>query len=88
MKDINLIDSCQAHLLVHYAGNIKLIHQRDTGIVIDRGPHLNHTCKTSLLFAPLVVRVYNGCLAFPFYTPSKPLIRVHIKNKPVLFHQL
>ena len=39
-----------------------------TSVVIDSEPHLSRTCKTSLLFAPLAVRVYTGCSAFPFYT--------------------
>ena len=38
----------------------------DTGVVIDSEPHLSRTCKTSLLFAPLAVRVQVGCSAFDF----------------------
>ena len=38
---------------------------------------------TSLLFAPLAVRVQAGCSAFPFYTPTKPLIRLYFKYKIV-----
>ena len=34
-----------------------------------------------LLFAPLAVCVHTGCSAFPFYTPTKPLIQLHIKYK-------
>ena len=55
-----------------------------TGVVIDSEPHPSHTCKTSLLFAPLAVRVHAGCSAFPFYTLTKLLIRLHIKYKIVL----
>ena len=40
MNDIHLIDSCQAHLPVQKASNIKFIHQSDTGVVIDM--HINH----------------------------------------------
>ena len=42
----------------------------DTGVVIDSEPHLSRTCKTSLLFALLAVRVQAGCSTFPFYTPT------------------
>ena len=43
---------------------------------------MSRTCKTSFLFAPLAVRVHTGCSTFPFYTPTKPLIRhVFIKYK-------
>ena len=41
----------------------------DTGGVIDSEPHPNRTCKTSLLFAPLAIRVQAVCSAFPFYIP-------------------
>ena len=71
MNDINLIDSCQAHLHVQYASNktaAKLtclcnalrtsnsFPRSDTGVVIESEPHLSLTCKTRLLFAP-----FNGC---------------------------
>ena len=42
----------------------------DTVVVIDCQPHPSRTCKTSLFYAPLAVRVQAGCSAFPFYTPS------------------
>ena len=56
----------------------------DTDVVIDSELHLSRTCKTSLLFAPLAVRVQAGCSAFPFYTPTKPLIRLYFKYKTSL----
>ena len=77
---INLIYSCQADLPVQYASN-----RSDTGVVIDCEPHLGRTCKTNLLFAPSADRVHTGCSAFPFYTPTKPFIQLHIKYKTVLF---
>ena len=85
MKDINLIDSCQAHLPVQYASKSNSFARSDTDVVIDSEPHSSCTCKTSLLFAPLAVRVHTGCSALLFYsyTPTKPFIRVHIKNKTV-----
>ena len=43
--------------------------------------HLSRMCKTSLLFAPLAVRVLAGCSAFPLYTLTKPLIRFYFKYK-------
>ena len=85
LNDINLIDSCQAHLPVQYALNIYSICLCDTGVVIDSEPHLSRTCKTSFLFAPLTVCVHTGCFAFSFCTPTKPLIQLHIKYKTVLF---
>ena len=50
-------------------------------VVIDSEPHLSCTCKSSFLFAPLAVRVQTACSAFPFCTPTKPLIRLNIKSK-------
>ena len=84
MNDINLMDSCQAHLPVQYVSKIK----SDTGVVIDSEPYPSRTCKTSLLCAPLAVRLHTGCSAFPFCTPTKPLIQLHIKYKTVLFPKL
>ena len=60
----------------------------DTGVVIDREQHLSCTCKSSFLFAPLAVRVHIGCSAFPFWTPTKPLMRLNIKFKIVLSPKL
>ena len=57
----------------------------NTGVVIDSKPHLSGTYKTSFLFAPLAVCVLTGCFTFPFYTPTKPLMQLHIKYKTVLF---
>ena len=88
MNYTNLIDSCQAQLPVQYASNIKFIARSDTGVVIDSEPHLSRTCKTSLLFAPLAVRVQAGCSAFPFYTPSKPLKKLYFKYKTVIIPKL
>ena len=49
MKDINVIDSSQAHLRVQYASIVKFICQKcDTAVVIDSEPHLILTCKTSI----------------------------------------
>ena len=50
-----------------------------TGFVIDSKLHPSRTCKTSLVFAPLAVRVQGGCSAIPFYTQTKPLIRLYFK---------
>ena len=43
---------------MQYASKIKFIRQKDTGHVIDSEPHLSCMCKTSILFAPLII----GCL--------------------------
>ena len=64
------------------------IARSDTGVVTDTEPHPSRSCKTSLLFAPLAVRVQAGCSAFPFYTPTKPLIQLHFKYKTVLIPKL
>ena len=87
MNSTNLIDSCQAHLHVQYASNIKLSNiYLTTSVVIDSKPHLSRTCKTSLVFAPLAARVQAGCSAFPFYTPTKPLIQLYFKYKTVFIN--
>ena len=87
MNDINWIDKCQAHLPIQYS-----FARSDTGDVIDSEPHLSGMCKRDVqnksLFAPLAVCVLTGCSAFPFYTPTKPLIQLHIKYKTVLFPKL
>ena len=56
--------------------------------MIDSKPHLSRTCKTSLWFAPLAVHALAGCSAFPFYSPTKPLIRLYFKYKTVLIPTL
>ena len=88
MNDTYLIDSCQAHLPMQYASDNDSFARSDTGVVIDSEPHQSRTCKTSLLFAPLAVRVHTGCSTFLFYTPTKPLIWLYIKYKTVLFPKL
>ena len=55
-----------------------------TGVVSDREPNQSRMCKTSLLFAALPVHVHADSSPIPFYTPTKPVIRVHIKFKTVL----
>ena len=60
----------------------------DTGVVIDSEPHLSCTCKSSLLFAQLPVRVQAGASAFPFYTLTKPLIRFYFKYQTALVPKL
>ena len=88
MNDINLIDNCQAHLPVHTLQTLNSFASSDSGVVIDSEPHLRRMCKTSLLFAPFAVHIHTGCSAFPFYTPTKPLIQLHIKYKSVMFPKL
>ena len=69
--------------------NILLSFARsDTGVVIDREPHPSRTCKASLLFAPLAVNVQTCHSTFPFYTPTQPFIRLHIRYKTVLFPKI
>ena len=85
---LNLNDSCQAHLPVQYALNIDSFARSDTAVVIDSEPHLSRKCKASFLFAPLAVCDHTGCYAFPFYTPTVPLIRLHINSKTALILKL
>ena len=68
--------------------NIKFIARCDTGVVIDREPHLSRTRKTSFLLAPLAVHVHTGYSALPFYTRTKPLLRLYLKYKNVLIPKL
>ena len=90
MNDINLIDSYQAHLPVQMFGTSNPFARNDTVVVTDSEPDLSCTCKTSFLFGPMAVRVHTGYSAFPFYTPTKALIQLHIKYiyKIVLFPKL
>ena len=83
--DINLIDNCQAHLPVQYASNIEFIHQKwhwccDWQRATPR-PHVQNKRLVCFIGCPF----YTGRSAFPFYTPTKPLIRKHIKYKIVFF---
>ena len=71
MKDINLIDSCQAHLSMQCKSKIEFIARSDTGVMIDSEPHLSRTCKSSLLFSPLTVRVTLVVLLFRFTLKHK-----------------
>ena len=83
----NLIDSCQAHPCNALRTSNSLA-KSDTSVVIDSEPHLSCTCKISLLFAPLAVPFQAGCSAFPFYNPTKLLIRLYFKYKTVLIPKL
>ena len=44
--------------------------------------------QKSPLVAPLAVRVQAGCSAFPFYNPTRPLIRLYFKYKTGLIPKL
>ena len=55
----------------------------DSGVLIDSEPHLSRTCKAIIIFAQLTVLVLTGYSAFTFYTPTKQLIRLHIKYKKI-----
>ena len=68
MNDINMIDSCQAHLPCNMLRTSNSFARSDTGVVSDSQPHLIHMCKTSLVFAPLAVGDYTGSSAFLFYS--------------------
>ena len=84
MNYTNLIDSCHAHLLCNTLHTLNSLARSDTDVVIDSEPHMSGMCKTSLLIAPLAVRVQAGCSAFPFYTPTKPFRRLYFKYKTAL----
>ena len=85
MKDMDLIDSCKLTCPCNTFRTSNAFARSDTGGVIDSKPNLSGKSKTNLLFALFAVRVHTGCSACPFYTPTKPLIRLHIKYKTVLF---
>ena len=59
--------------------------RNDTGVVIDNEQHMSRMCKTSLLFAPLAVRVHTGHSDFPFYTPTKSSIDYILNTKLFCF---
>ena len=63
------------------------MHQTHLPEVIDSKPHPSRMCKTSLLFAPLAVRVQAGCSTFLFYTPSNQK-QLYFKYKTVLIPKL
>ena len=65
-----------------------LFARSDTGVVIDSEPHRSRTCKASLLFAPLAVRVHAGRSVFQFYTLTKQLILSYSKYKTGLIPKL
>ena len=73
------------HLPSLLARATRFEHRSDTGFVIVSEPHLSRTYKASLLFALLAVRVHTGCSAFPFFTQTKPLIRLHILHNCFFF---
>ena len=58
MNDINFIDSCQAHLPVQYASDIDSFVRIDTGVVIDSKPQPSRTCKTSLHWLSVIIRLF------------------------------
>ena len=58
MTDINLIDNWQAHLPRAIRFEHRIHSSEVTRVMIDNEPHLIRTCKTSLFFAPLAVRVH------------------------------
>ena len=78
----SLIDSCQAHLPCNTLRTWNLFARSDTGGVIDSEPHRSHTCKTSILFVPLAVRVHTLSSPLRFYTKND-LLQLYIKNKTV-----
>ena len=67
---------------MQYASSIELIRQSHTRVA--------HAYITIILFAPLAVHVHAGCSTFPFYIPTKLLLRFHTKCKtilcPILYH--
>ena len=88
MNLTNLIDSCQAHLHVQYASNIELIRQKWYWCCDWQRATPEFHVQNNLLFAPLAVYVQAGCSAFPFYTPTNPLIWLYLKYKTVLIPKL
>ena len=74
LMKVKSIAECSPWSILQYfwpdSMSIELIARSDAGVVIDNEPHLSSMCKTSLLFAPLAVRVQAGCYAFPYILHS------------------
>ena len=81
MKYINMIDGCQAHLPAQYASNIKFNSPEVTLVLWWKRTTPDSHVQKILVFDSLAVRVHTGCSTFSFYTPTKPLIQLHIKYK-------
>ena len=84
MNDTSLIDSCKHHLPLQYASNIEFIRQKfHWGCDRQRA-----TSESHMQNKPLVCSIACSCskLAFPFYTPTKPLIQLHIKYNTVIYN--
>ena len=79
MNYTNMIDSCQAHLLVQYAPNTERIRQK---WLTASNIRIARVKQASCLL------VQAGCSAFPFYTPTKPLKRLCFKYKTVIVLKL
>ena len=67
--------------LLKYASNIELNHQKWYWCFDWQLATPESQVQTSLLFAPLAVRVQAGCSIFPFYTPTQPLMQLYLKYK-------
>ena len=88
MNNTNLIDSCQAHLPVQYASNIELIRQKWYWCCDQQSATPESNVQNKPLVCSIGSRVQADCSAFPFYTPTKPLIRLYFKYKTVLIPKL
>ena len=73
------------HSLMNYTN---LIDNCQAHLPMQYASNIELIRKTSLLFAPLAVRVQSGCSAFPFYTSTKPLIQLYFQYKTVLISKL
>ena len=75
MEDMDMIDSCQAHLFVQLASNSEYIRQKWHwwGNWQQVTPDLQ--VQNKLLVCSNGCRVHTACSIFPFNTPTNPLIR-------------
>ena len=84
----NLVDICLAHLAAKHASNIEIIRQKWYWCCDWQRATPESHMHNNVLFAPLVVRVQAGCSAFPFYTPTKLLIRLYFNIQTVFIPKL
>ena len=64
------------------------IHSLDVTLVLWLTASHTWVARAKLFFAPLAGRVQAGCCAFPFYTPTKPLMQVYFKYKNIYIPKL
>ena len=88
MNYTGFIDSCQAHFSVQYASNIELIRQKWYWCCDWQRATPESHVQNKPLVCSIGCHAQAGYSAFPFYTPTKPLIRLYFKYKTILIPKL